>query len=262
MSVKSEVLFIKFTADMFFILTIFTVPMIFLKIFIVMFFMFSVALHAQNTQMELPQHCEVYICKNANNTTEKLYVSTLDNKVWYTHSNSPNKLIPLKIVQSTRKDEKGNFILYEATSYVQFPNSSTKYKLESASIASDEIKCTNPDGSVQIFKTDWGLQGAYGTYRNTTGTAFLYIKNTGNGKVLVKYASKNDGYKWQNLTVEKINIGDMGDLDNCSVRFPLSKEDEYYLTVETKPLTPSFYIITLQHASMTQKPEEYYWINK
>ncbi len=88
--------------------------------------------------MELPEHCEVYTCKNSNNTVEKLYVCSLHHfKVWYTHSNNPNKVIPLKIVQSTAKDQEGNFIFYETVSYVQFPNSPEKYKLESTSIASD-----------------------------------------------------------------------------------------------------------------------------
>lgn len=219
--------------------------------------------YAQNIRTQLPQHCEVYVCKNTNNTVEKLYIASLDHsKIWYTHSANPDKIIPLKIVQSTMKNEQGNFTVYEATSYVQFPNSAAKYKLESLSIASNQITCTNPDGSVQVFESHWSLSGAYGTYKNQNGTAYLYLENTGNGKVSIKYASEKDGYKWQNLIVEKINMGDMGHLYNCSVRFPLAKENEYYLKIESAIKNPSFYEITLQQASMTNSPEKYYWINK
>jgi hypothetical protein len=226
-------------------------------------FMGCIVSYAQNIQLQLPEHCEVYVCKNMNKTVEKLYLGSYDkSKIYYTHSNNPNKVIPLKIVQSNEKDEKGNFAM-GSIFWVQFPNSPAKYKLETdGTMAFDKITCTNPDGSVQVFDEDWGLAGAYGTYKKVDGTAFLSVKNTGNGKVSVMYASKDDGFKWQTLKVENTDMGDMGHLRGCSVRFPKIIEDEYLLKVETDSNKPHLYEITVQHASMMETPEKYIWINK
>lgn len=237
-----------------------------MKIHIIFIFLLSVVIrtYSQNIQLELPLHCEVYVSKNTNGSIEKLYVPTSNrsNIIYYTHSNNPNKLIPLKVVESSQKDEHNNFILAgEGQSWVQFPNSPLRYKLESTSIALGSIICTNPDKSVQTFEADMGLAGSYGTYKKRNNNEYLYIKNIGSGKVSVKYTSEKYNFKWQSLIVENLSVSDMGALNKCSVRFPLIKEDEYYLSVEFSEKSHS-YEIHLQHASQSEEPEIYYWINK